>query len=250
MAWIDEQLALMTRLEEAATKPLADLLTAGAISLLREFRQTRLIAQPEPGFLREIRAELRNVWAAAIQGATDLFAAEFRDGFPAEQKSLATDILELFATRLRPQTAEQILTTSQSQIRDLISGGLASGDAADLVYADLVERLPELSGVRTLLISRTEIHAATQFASWQMARRSLVKLDKIWHTVLDDRTRDFPSSDFSHRLMHGVRRPLTEFFSVPRFGGTEQLMFPGDPAGSAGNVINCRCIQTYVRASA
>ena len=23
----------------------------------------------------------------------------------------------------------------------------------------------------------------------------------------------------------------------------EQLMYPGDPAGSAGNIINCQCIE-------
>jgi hypothetical protein len=26
----------------------------------------------------------------------------------------------------------------------------------------------------------------------------------------------------------------------------EQLDYPGDPVGSAGNVINCRCTQIYI----
>lgn len=252
MAWIEDQLALMTRLETAAAEPLAELLTTAARSTLAEFLQTRLIAQPDPRSIPALKKELRKIWLSSIEGMAGLFAAEFADGFPAQQKSFATDLLETFAGQLRPQTAEQILNTTQSQIRDLISGGLAGGEAADLVYSDLLRKLPDYSFIRALLISRTEIHAATQFASWQMARRSLVRLDKVWHTVLDERTRDFSrSSEFSHRQMHDVRRPLTEYFSVPRLGGgAEQLMFPGDPTGSAGNVINCRCIQTYVRASA
>jgi hypothetical protein len=28
--------------------------------------------------------------------------------------------------------------------------------------------------------------------------------------------------------------------------GGEMLMYPGDPAGSAGNVINCRCAISHV----
>ena len=36
--------------------------------------------------------------------------------------------------------------------------------------------------------------------------------------------------------------PLDEAFIV----GGEALMYPGDPAGSPGNVINCHCIQIAV----
>ncbi len=34
---------------------------------------------------------------------------------------------------------------------------------------------------------------------------------------------------------------MDEAFDV----GGEQLMYPGDPAGSAGNICNCRCTVIY-----
>jgi len=37
--------------------------------------------------------------------------------------------------------------------------------------------------------------------------------------------------------MDGVRVPLNENFNVDG----EMLEYPGDPSGSAGNIINCRC---------
>lgn len=49
--------------------------------------------------------------------------------------------------------------------------------------------------------------------------------------LADDRTR------LAHRLANGQKRPL----GVPFLVGGEELFFPGDPTGSAGNVINCRC---------
>jgi hypothetical protein len=49
--------------------------------------------------------------------------------------------------------------------------------------------------------------------------------------------------------MNGVTVPLDEPFAVPtKYGTTENLMFPGDPDGSAANIIGCRCGQVYVPA--
>jgi len=46
--------------------------------------------------------------------------------------------------------------------------------------------------------------------------------------------------------MQGVKSPLDIPFKVPYgFGSFEALMFPGDPDGSAGNIINCRCPMTF-----
>lgn len=51
---------------------------------------------------------------------------------------------------------------------------------------------------------------------------------KQWDATLDGRTRD------SHRRVDGEIRELDEKFS-------NGLMFPGDPSGSAAEVVNCRC---------
>lgn len=51
---------------------------------------------------------------------------------------------------------------------------------------------------------------------------------KQWDAALDGKTRDF------HRRVDGEIRELDEKFS-------NSLMFPGDPSGDTGEVINCRC---------
>jgi hypothetical protein len=51
------------------------------------------------------------------------------------------------------------------------------------------------------------------------------------------RTRQPPDSTFDHYNMNQIRVPLDKPFNV----SGQNLMFPGDPNGSAGNVINCRC---------
>ena len=52
---------------------------------------------------------------------------------------------------------------------------------------------------------------------------------KIWVAVQDGETRD------SHAITDGEEKPINMAFS-------NGLMFPGDPNGSAEEVINCRCV--------
>lgn len=54
---------------------------------------------------------------------------------------------------------------------------------------------------------------------------------KVWNAEDDANTRP------CHRRADGQRRRLRDTFQVCG----EDLMYPGDPAGSAANVINCRC---------
>ncbi len=72
-------------------------------------------------------------------------------------------------------------------------------------------------------IQQTSSHEA-QYA----AKAKGADIVKQWDAVLDGRTRD------SHRRVDGEIRELDEKFS-------NGLMFPGDPSGSAAEVVNCRC---------
>lgn len=54
---------------------------------------------------------------------------------------------------------------------------------------------------------------------------------KEWVAVGDNKTRP------AHKNANGQQVPLDKPFNV----GGEKLMYPGDPNGTAGNVINCRC---------
>ncbi|UJQ86535.1 capsid maturation protease and MuF-like fusion protein [Mycobacterium phage PenguinLover67] len=63
------------------------------------------------------------------------------------------------------------------------------------------------------------------------AARSEDELDKVWIATIDGKTRP------THFAADGQRAPLAGSFSV----GNEPLRYPGDPAGPAREVRNCRC---------
>lgn len=247
-------LTLMDELEAAFAPRLAPPLEAAAREFALNAIQGGFAHVILPQMARDLQAVLTELWTESIRQTYAVFTEEYADGFPAAKADdLLTNLIENYINGYRPGIAQQILDTTQRQIRASLSGGLLAGQAADEVYAELLETLPGVSGIRGLLVSRTEIHSATQFASWQFARRSSVRLRKVWNSVNDLRTRDFGEggkiSAFNHRVMDQSSVGVDDHFLVPRVGGGfEHLMFPGDPRGSAGNIINCRCIQLYERA--
>ena len=83
--------------------------------------------------------------------------------------------------------------------------------------------------------------AAANNSSLVVSETSNLVYDKVWIATEDYRTRRIPEDAFSHYAMNGVVVPVDEPFTVPSKTGGEQVMFAGDPKGSAGNIINCRC---------
>jgi len=59
---------------------------------------------------------------------------------------------------------------------------------------------------------------------------------KEWLAVFDEKTRE------DHVFANGQKVDVGDPFLV----GGEQLQRPGDPNGSAGNIINCRCVVGYL----
>lgn len=84
-------------------------------------------------------------------------------------------------------------------------------------------------------IARTVAHTAANKGQQEAAAESGVDLVKEWGATEDARTRP------DHAQADGQLREIDEPFDV----GGEKLMFPGDPSGSAGQVINCRCVALY-----
>ena len=66
---------------------------------------------------------------------------------------------------------------------------------------------------------------------YRIAEKVDVSMRKTWRAIHDHRVRA------SHKNADGQSVPLDGLFSV----GGEELMYPGDPSGSAANVMNCRC---------
>lgn len=123
-----------------------------------------------------------------------------------------------------------------------ISTGHALGED-NATIADRIERKILTSGSewwenRANVIARTETNrawnagvlAAAQYYQPPSGRGWM----KVWDTDVDGHERP------AHKRAEGQTRSLTDTFQV----GGEDLRFPGDPAGSPANVINCRCSMT------
>ena len=151
------------------------------------------------------------------------------DGFLTEfQKTLTAWLVK--------NGGERIVSVRRSYadfLTEIVTKGIEENKSMSVIASDMKKRIKSRNFYRwqALRIARTETTAASNYAATVSSAVSGVYMDKVWISALDNRTRE------PHYLMNRVKVPLDEPFSV----GGESLMFAGDPKGSAGNVINCRC---------
>lgn len=144
-----------------------------------------------------------------------------------------TQVVERSISFITDFQAREINKTTFGGLLDLI----ISGEQEGLGIPALQENINAFFGGRkssfeTERIARTTMVATDNLASQVAWEQSKVVKTKIWiSALLTNRTRD------AHATAHGQEVQLNEFFNV----GFEPLFFPGDPNGSAGNIINCLC---------
>jgi hypothetical protein len=134
----------------------------------------------------------------------------------------------------------EVDSVTKARIARLVQKGIDEGwsqteTAQAIREAGLID-----SAYRSNVIARTESHAAANAGSLESAQESGVVQEKEWIFTEDERTRDGTESEFDHTNVANV--PVDQPFIV----SGEELMYPGDPSGSAGNIINCRCAVGYV----
>lgn len=128
----------------------------------------------------------------------------------------------------------QHLGVNYAKLKKTITQEISRGIASGLPYRDIARNINNVSGSglsNAKRIARTEGHRIQQTSSRDAqyaAKKKGASVLKQWDASLDGRTRD------SHARVDGEIRELDEEFS-------NGLMFPGDPSGSAAEVINCRC---------
>ena len=88
------------------------------------------------------------------------------------------------------------------------------------------------SAPRARMIARTEVNGAVNGGAWQAGLQSDVVDRKQWLSARDGDVRTTP---FNHRISEIVK--IKEVFT----GTGEAMRFPGDPRGSVGNRVRCRC---------
>jgi hypothetical protein len=182
-----------------------------------------------------LRQALLAVWRSqAAQGAGDVNAevGHLRQA-KAEDVPIAEDIIRRYADR----RTNEIVRSFANDINRRLADAVAAGEGQQAAGQGIRD-LTDIAVSRAARIARTETHAAYQAGSQAQAQELAdtgVPMLKIWIAADDARTRD------SHRNADGQTVPIDGHFTV----GGQQLKHPGDPSGSAGEVINCRCAMGY-----
>lgn len=140
---------------------------------------------------------------------------------------------------------DSIIRSVDNNTKDILRGEIAGlrDDVAGV--PELKEKLRNnyavLAVARSIRVGRTEVARIANFASLEAAIASGLPLQKMWISMRDGRVRATP--EWNHVEPDGQVRDLINRFMV----SGEQLLFPVDPAGSASNTINCRCVMGFVR---
>jgi len=142
----------------------------------------------------------------------------------------------LKVTQITGTTQEQAIRVINRVIEQAQLDGLDETQSAKLLTSTMRTEGGVLSSYRAAMISRTESHSAAMQSNFTAAKATGLDMKKEWVAAKNERTR------VDHADADGQIVAMDEPFIV----GGEPLMMPGDPNGSAGNIINCRCVAAYV----
>lgn len=120
--------------------------------------------------------------------------------------------------------------TTAAALRESLQEGVAAGES----LGDLTARVRSVFEARQSMaatIARTETLPGFNLASQETWIASGVVEEQEWLTARDSAVRE------AHAEADGQRVAIGAMFEVDG----EFLEYPGDPSGSASNVINCRC---------
>jgi len=197
------------------------------------------------------RAQMAQAFAANYQSVASFFGKRIlkeakshhgADVTKAGIMDIFNNALQLFITQWVARRVTQIDRTTENQIRTLIRNAIDDGLSVPEIGKQIRDYAVPMSATRANIIARTETHTAANFGAQQGAQLTGLKMRKEWVSAQDERTRTTPPDEFDHADVDGQVVDMNDSFTV----SGEQLMFPGDPSASAGNLINCRCAVVYL----
>jgi len=128
-------------------------------------------------------------------------------------------------------------TVTQREVANQLREGLNAGEGLN----DLTKRIGDVLGssrARAQTIARTQISGAVGTGRHEGLAAAGLELHG-WLSAHDDHVRK-PHQDADKDYADGI--PVNQKFKV----GDDLLMYPADPAGSAANIVNCRCVEIAI----
>lgn len=149
--------------------------------------------------------------------------------------TLFEEVARSYAKQLSATKVQAIQQFTRDQVRKIIENAIEAGLSVDDTANRLRQTYDGFKGVRAETIARTETASAVNYGKLSHATEAEQELGlvvtKEWLATQDDRTRE------THAAADGETVALQEKFQV----GSDYLDHPGDPAGSAAEIVNCRC---------
>jgi len=156
---------------------------------------------------------------------------------PANMQSIWLNSFAFMGAQVGGQRITMVSSTAQATLTNTIRQFMADPvfmTAGEKVQSKMLrQKFDYLADYQAKRIVRTEATNAANYATEQAALNLFPGQDmtKTWKSGYDARVRD------AHRAANNQVVAFNGKFSV----GGESLQRPGDPNGSASNVINCRC---------
>ncbi len=162
---------------------------------------------------------------------------------PITPQMLADEVTKI----LRLSLAINVNGMTQS-LKDSILNVIQKGYTEGWGYEKTAQMVADQAGiVRARRIVRTESVKASNIAGMAGAKSTGLLMDKRWISARDNRVRGnpagkYPNAEFDHWDINGTVIGIDRPFTMTG----EPMQFPGDPNGSAADVINCRCSLGYI----
>jgi SPP1 gp7 family putative phage head morphogenesis protein len=177
--------------------------------------------------------------AQAARQAAKLTVEGLKSLSPVEEQKFANAFwaaIKRWAENHAARKIVEIAETTRKHIANRLFHGVSDGKSNPEIARDIRETLGGAPAKRRAeTIARTETHTATQTGGAESARDTGLALIGEWAAVEDHRTRP------DHAAADGQTIEMGGRFIV----GGEALRYPGDPHGSARNIINCRCVALW-----
>lgn len=201
--------------------------------------------QPEEGFplaARAMRAKSRAIFGPLYtsfytEAIEKLAEASFQalGGYAERARKPWERAAARFIRRWANRAIAGITNSSIRWFKRIVTKGTDKGVGTARLARELDRESKDFSRYRATMWVKTELVAASNYASITGARETGLDLIKYWITSIDGRERP------AHHEANLQERPLDEDFLV----GGEKADVPGDPRLSLKNRIRCRCAVGY-----